>query len=141
MRANKTDPVLPPHPSAASLAALVALGAAAALGFLFLWLELVLARSGGSAFCALDAATSCTAAWDSPFASQIDRLSGLPLAAWGLVWSISAFVMPLLALLRQAATGFGVCDAPARRGRGWGGGGDDARQRGAGSVLCRLPRR
>ena len=102
MRANKTDPVLPPHPSAASLAALVALGAAAALGFLFLWLELVLARSGGSAFCAADAATSCTAAWDSPFASQIHRISGLPLAAWGLVWSMSAFVIPLVALLRQA---------------------------------------
>ncbi len=102
MRANKADPVLPPHTTAGGLAALVALGAAAALGFLFLWLELVLARSGGTAFCAVDAATSCTAAWDSPFASQIHRLSGLPLAAWGLVWSISAFVMPLLALLRQA---------------------------------------
>lgn len=102
MRANKADPVLPPQPSAGSLAALVALGAMAALGFLFLWLELVLARSGGTAFCAGDAATSCTAAWDSPFASQIHRLSGLPLAGWGLVWSLSAFVLPLLALLRQA---------------------------------------
>ncbi len=102
MRAKKTDPARPPHPSAGSLAALVGLGAASALGFLFLWLELVLARSGGSAFCASDAAASCTAAWDSPFASQVHRLSGLPLAAWGLVWSISAFVMPLLALLRQA---------------------------------------
>jgi len=102
MRANKADPVLPPHPSAGSLAALVALGATSALGFLFLWLELVLARSGGTAFCALDAATSCTAAWDSPFASQIHRLSGLPLAAWGLVWSLAAFLLPLLALLRQA---------------------------------------
>jgi len=102
MRANKADPVLPPLPSAGSLAALIALGATAALGFLFLWLELVLARSGGTAFCALDATTSCTAAWDSPFASQIHRLSGLPLAGWGLVWSLAAFVLPLLALLRQA---------------------------------------
>ncbi len=102
MRANKADLVLPPHPTAGSLAALVALGATAALGFLFLWLELVLARSGGTAFCALDSATSCTAAWDSPFASRIHRLSGLPLAAWGLVWSVAAFVLPLLALLRQA---------------------------------------
>ena len=102
MRANKPDPVPPPHPSAGSLAALVALGAAAALGFLFLWLQLVLARSGGTAFCALDAAASCTTAWDSPFASHIHRVSGLPLAAWGLVWGLSAFVLPLLALLRQA---------------------------------------
>lgn len=102
MRAHNTDPVLELHPSASSLAALVALGAVVALGFLFLWLQLVLARSGGAAFCALDGATSCTAAWDSPFASQVHRISGLPLAGWGLVWSLSAFVMPLLALWRQA---------------------------------------
>jgi len=102
MRPESTDPALPPHPSAGSLAAAVALGAAAALAFLFLWLQLVLARSGGTAFCALDAAASCTTAWDSPFASQIHRLSGLPLAGWGLVWGLSAFVLPLLALLRQA---------------------------------------
>jgi len=102
MRADKTSPFSPPHPSAGSLAALVALGAATALGFLFLWLQLVLARSGGSAFCALDTAASCTTAWDSPFASHIHRLSGLPLAGWGLVWGLSAFVLPLQALLRQA---------------------------------------
>lgn len=102
MRPENTNPALPPRPSPGSLAALVGLGAAAALGFLFLWLQLVLSRSGGAAFCASDAAASCTAAWDSPFASQIHRLSGLPLAGWGLVWGLSAFVLPLLALLRQA---------------------------------------
>ena len=102
MRPENTNPALPSRPSAGSLAALVGLGAAAALGFLFLWLQLVLSRSGGAAFCASDAAASCTTAWDSPFASQIHRLSGLPLAGWGLVWGLSAFVLPLLALLRQA---------------------------------------
>ena len=102
MKTNEADAAPPPHPSAGSLVALLALGAAASLGFVLLWLELVLARSGGAAFCAVDAATSCTAAWDSPFASQIHRLSGLPLAGWGLVWGLSAFVLPLLALLRQA---------------------------------------
>ena len=75
MTLDKPDPFFPPHPSAGSLGALVALGAAASLGFLFLWLELVLARSGGTPFCAVDAAASCTTAWDSPFASQIHRLS------------------------------------------------------------------
>lgn len=99
---SKTDPAPSFHPTAPSLASLVALAAAAALWFLFLWFELVLARSGGSAFCDLDAATSCTAAWDSAFASSIHRFTGLPLAAWGLVWSMAAFAMPLLALLRQA---------------------------------------
>jgi serine/threonine-protein kinase len=102
MKANKNAPAQALQPTATSLAALVALGALAALWFLFLWLELVLARSGGSAFCGLDASTSCTAAWDSGFARRIHASSGLPLAGWGLVWSLSAFAMPLLALLRQA---------------------------------------
>ena len=102
MTASKTAAAPSPQPTAPSLATLVALAAVAALWFLFLWFELVLARSGGSAFCDLDAATSCTAAWDSTFARSIHRFTGLPLAAWGLVWSISAFVMPLLALLGQA---------------------------------------
>jgi len=102
MTASKTAPAPSLHPTATSLASLVALAAVAALWFLLLWLELVLARSGGSAFCDVNAATSCTAAWDSTFAHKVHQISGLPLAAWGLVWSIAAFVMPLLALLGQA---------------------------------------
>ncbi|MBP6702012.1 MAG: thioredoxin domain-containing protein [Vicinamibacteria bacterium] len=102
MTGSKTDTAPSFHPTAPSLASLVALAAGAALWFAFLWFELVLARSGGSAFCDVNAATSCTAAWDSTFAHRVHQITGLPLAAWGLVWSMAAFVMPLLALLRQA---------------------------------------
>ena len=46
---------------------------------------------------------SCSAEVNgSPRLMCMTRLSDLPLAAWGLVWSIAAFVLPLLALLRQA---------------------------------------
>jgi serine/threonine-protein kinase len=82
---------------------LAALGVASALWSLFLWGELVLARRGGTPFCALGNRTDCTALWDSSFASAVHRATGLPVAAWGLVWGLSAFVLPLLTLLRVAS--------------------------------------
>ncbi|HBL31605.1 MAG TPA: hypothetical protein DD490_32690 [Acidobacteria bacterium] len=85
------------------LAALAALGAFSALWSLFLWAQLVVARSGGTAFCAAgEGAGGCAALWDSPFAATVHRFTGLPLAGWGLVWGVAAFVFPLLSLLRLA---------------------------------------
>jgi protein-disulfide isomerase len=107
-RRTETAPPPPPVvttrfvPSAASLAALTALGAAAALWALFLWGELVASRVSGAPVCALGDTGSCAAVWDSAFASTVHRLSGLPVAGWGLVWGLVALVLPLLALLRAA---------------------------------------
>ncbi len=89
-------------PSPASLAALTALGAAGALWALLLWGELVASRVGGAPVCALGDASQCAAVWDSPFASSIHRLTGVPVAGWGLVWGLVGFSLPLLALLRAA---------------------------------------
>ncbi len=89
-------------PSPVSLAALAALGTIAALWALFLWGELVASRLGGAPVCALGDAASCLAIWDSPFASAVHRLSGVPVAGWGLGWGLVAFLLPLLALLRTA---------------------------------------
>jgi serine/threonine-protein kinase len=92
----------PTEPSPASWAALVGLGAVAALWALFLWGELVLARAGGTPFCALGGDKGCAAIWDSSFASAVHRLTGLPIAAWGVVWGLVASALPLLGLLRTA---------------------------------------
>jgi predicted DsbA family dithiol-disulfide isomerase len=92
--------VSPPGP--ASLAGLVALGFVSSLWALVLWGELVLARQGGTPFCAVGTRTDCTALWDSAFASGVHRLTGLPVAAWGLAWGLGAFVLPLLVLERRA---------------------------------------
>lgn len=88
--------------SPGALAALAALGAASALWALFLWDQLILARSGGSSFCAASEDAGCAAAWDSPFATAVHRFTGLPIAGWGLVWGVAAFVFPLFSLLRRA---------------------------------------
>jgi protein-disulfide isomerase len=83
-------------------AMLVALGALSALWSLFLWMELVLLRTGGQSFCATGGKLDCSAIWNGAFASAIHRLTGLPIAGWGLVWSAAAFVLPLLQLVGAA---------------------------------------
>jgi uncharacterized membrane protein len=90
-------------PSGASLAALVALAVLTALWSLFLWGELLRVRSGGGRpFCPLAAPDACLTLWDTAFASEVQRLTGLPLPGWGLAWGLAAFALPLLVLMRRA---------------------------------------
>lgn len=91
-----------PRPSAGSLVALVALGAAAALWSLFLWGELLLSRSGATPYCPLGEAAACSALWDAAFARAVHTWSGIPVAGWGMVWGLAAAALPLLALQRFA---------------------------------------
>ena len=99
---TKPGPPAAFQPSPASLAALAALGGAAALVSLFLWGELVLARAGGATACALSDPEACARLWDGPLASMIHRITGLPVAGWGLAWALAAAALPLVALVRAA---------------------------------------
>jgi len=92
----------PPRPTASKLALAVALAAAHALWSLFQWEQLVLARRGGDFFCGLGEAEGCATVWDLPIATAVQGGTGLPVAGWGLVWSVVAFALPLWALVRQA---------------------------------------
>ena len=93
------------QPSPRSVAALVALGFLGAQLSVFLWLQLVLARSGGPSVCGPEDGGRCGALWDGGFARAVQETTGLPVAAWGLVWSLVAFLLPLLELVRQADRG------------------------------------
>lgn len=97
-----TAAVLPTAPTPGSLAGLTAVGVVAALWALFLWSELVLSRVGGTPFCALGGGADCSAIWNSGLATAVHRLSGLPVAGWGLAWGLVAAGLPLLALTRHA---------------------------------------
>lgn len=99
---TKPGPPATFQPSPASLAALAALGGLAALVSLFLWGELVRARAGGATSCALSDPEACARLWDGPLASTIHRVTGLPVAGWGLAWALAAAALPLLALVRAA---------------------------------------
>lgn len=100
-QAEGVTPV-PPVVTPRALAKLAVLGAMSALWSLVLWQELVLVRAGGSSFCGFGGKFDCSAVWDGAFASAVHRLTGLPIAGWGLVWSVVAFLLPLAALLRRA---------------------------------------
>lgn len=102
MSSNRNSPA-PFQPSPVSLGALVALGTTTALLSLLLWAELLVARAGGATFCALSAPDSCARLWDGAFASGVHRLTGLPVAGWGLAWALVAAALPLVALVRAAA--------------------------------------
>ena len=109
------------HPAASGLAALTALGVAHALWALFQWTQLVAARTGGRPFCGFGdtGGQACTAVWDSEFASAVQTYTALPVAGWGLVWSLVAFALPLSTLAVRAAGAGGdeARDAESREAR------------------------
>ncbi|MEO1082827.1 MAG: thioredoxin domain-containing protein [Acidobacteriota bacterium] len=91
---------------------LTALGFAAGGWALFLWWQLLRARAGFEPVC-LVGASGCGALWDGSMASWVQARTGLPVAAWGLVWGIAAAALPLRALSRRDGTAPGVSWAAA----------------------------
>ncbi|MEE9279552.1 MAG: thioredoxin domain-containing protein [Myxococcota bacterium] len=90
----------PRGPGRGALIALCSLAAASGLWGLFLWVELLNARQGGEVFCPLGDGLACATLWDSSFASAVHAGTGVPIAGWGLVWSLVAFAVPA-GLLRE----------------------------------------
>ncbi|MFI5316806.1 MAG: thioredoxin domain-containing protein [Myxococcota bacterium] len=68
---------------------------------LFQWYELLVARRGGEVICG-PGGGHCAEVWDSPFASAVHAHTGLPVAAWGVAWGVTALVLPLVARIRIA---------------------------------------
>jgi serine/threonine-protein kinase len=68
---------------------------------LFQWYELLVARRGGTIVCG-PGGGHCAEVWDSPFASAVHAQTGLPVAAWGVAWGVTALVLPLVARIRIA---------------------------------------
>ncbi len=83
------------------LITLAVIGAAAGAWSLFLWRELLRSRAGGDPFCGFGDGGDCAALWDGGFASAVHNLTGLPIAAWGVVWGLLACALPLAAWLRS----------------------------------------
>lgn len=89
-----------PTPGALALAAVLA--GLSAFWAAWQWRELVVARSGGIPLC-LGGGESCARLWDTPLATALEASTGIPVAGWGVVWSLAALAMPLLARVRMRA--------------------------------------
>jgi serine/threonine-protein kinase len=96
-----STPSTPTRPSAAAFATL--LGSAAALAGLavYQWSELLVVRAGGTPACAVNETFNCAAVWNSPFAGKVHELLGMPVAALGLLWGLTALLLPAIALVQQ----------------------------------------
>ncbi len=88
-----------------ALVVLLLLGFASAVWAGFLWSELIVARTGGTPFCAADGKINCVQLWDSALASFVHERTKLPVAAWGVLWSVVALLFPLVALVQGSSKG------------------------------------
>jgi serine/threonine-protein kinase len=98
---NSTEPKV----QAIAPVLLVTVAFAESLLSLYQWMELVLVRSGGKAICALTATVNCATVWNSAFASRVHELLGVPIAALGLVWGLTAFGLSLMLAHRMLTGG------------------------------------
>ncbi|MEE8522958.1 MAG: thioredoxin domain-containing protein [Thermoanaerobaculia bacterium] len=102
-RPSQSPPPLDADNLKSVLFTLAAIGAGAGAWSVFLWRELLRARAGGDPFCGFGDDGACVALWDGTFASAVHGLTGLPLAAWGVVWGLIACALPLASWLRSAS--------------------------------------
>jgi len=87
---------------------------------IFQWVELRTVQAGGTAVCSINTTVNCETVWTSPFAQRVSGLTGLPVAALGLVWGLAAAVCAG-ALLWRARSGRPLRPAilPVRRSGRW----------------------
>ena len=61
-----------------------------ALLAVFQWMELIVAQRGGALSCSINEVFNCAAVWNAAFAKAIHAYSFVPVAGWGLIWSLGA---------------------------------------------------
>jgi serine/threonine-protein kinase len=90
-------PVPSPVPVRGALALLV-LGLAESGLALFQWMQLLTLRGGGATVCGVSDTVNCETVWNSPFASRVHELLGIPVAGLGLLWGLVAVGLSALYL-------------------------------------------
>lgn len=69
---------------------LLALGLAESALALFQWSQLLTLRAGGATVCGVSEHVNCETVWNTPFASRVHELLGIPVAGLGLLWGLVA---------------------------------------------------
>ncbi len=78
--------------------ALLVLGLAESGLAIFQWMQLLTLRGGGETVCGVSETVNCETVWNSPFASRMHELFGIPVAGLGLVWGLVAVGLSALYL-------------------------------------------
>ncbi len=101
---KKANPTPPPPTRPAVV--LLLLGLAESGLAVFQWLQLLTLRGGGATVCGVSETLNCETVWNAPFASAVHTTLGMPVAALGLVWGLTATVLSALYLVwaRQRRT-------------------------------------
>jgi len=92
------------NPQAKTSTTLILIGVAvlACLLTLYQWIELVQLRSGGAApLCSFSASLDCTGVWNSKLSGFIHESTGIPIAGWGLAWSLVVLALSLWTWLQS----------------------------------------
>jgi protein-disulfide isomerase len=92
----------PPVPVRGALA-LLGLGLAESALAIFQWLQLLTMRGGGTTVCGVSERFNCETVWNTPFASRVHELVGIPVAGLGLLWGIVATVLSVLYLVWRSS--------------------------------------
>lgn len=66
------------------------------------WFELLKVKGGGDVACSISETVDCASVWTSGFAERMEGLFGIPVAAMGVVWGLTAVAVSTVLLLRVA---------------------------------------
>jgi protein-disulfide isomerase/uncharacterized membrane protein len=88
----------PPTAPVRGALALLVLGLAESGLAIFQWMQLVTLRGGGATVCGLSETVNCETVWNSPFASRIHEVLGIPVAGLGVLWGLVAVGLSALYL-------------------------------------------
>lgn len=92
VKTPSTQPAVSASPRA--LLALIIVAALAAVLGIYQWVEMVNVRTGeGTPLCSFSATFDCTGVWNSALSHAVHRSTGLPIAGWGLAWSLIVLVL------------------------------------------------
>ena len=101
-------PAPPLRPGSGPLLAAAALALAAGGWSLHLWRQLARGKAGATVTCPFDAdGSACAEVWQSGFALAVEHATGLPVAAFGVLWALVALALPLAVLAARARGGSG----------------------------------
>lgn len=98
--APSAHPDAPASPKLQWIFALMGLGLVEAGLSVYQWRELLTVAGGGDVACSINEQVNCATVWTGTFATRVHELLGIPVAALGVVWGLTALAVAAVLLVR-----------------------------------------